>query len=164
MTTNQDLKDAAARYNTWAHDTATIYKTPGGWYHLTSADFTHIVSAPTRETLENAISAYIEGIHRGRELEQKRAADTAQRLTETAADIGRILEQNRDRNDQKFYTCKARLTPGDQEPRQLLQLMTDPRTAAIIARYLAAALQERVTITADGNPNPLHFTPASCGE
>ena len=60
------LKHALNRmkYHTHAED-LTIYKTPGGWYHVTDSTFNMILSAPTARTLALCIDAYVDGYTEG---------------------------------------------------------------------------------------------------
>lgn len=65
-TPTQALKHALNRmkYHTNAED-LTIYKTPGGWYHVTDSTFEMILSAPTARTLALCIDAYNAGYNHG---------------------------------------------------------------------------------------------------
>jgi hypothetical protein len=63
MTTpKQELNQAlnSMKYLANAEDW-TIYKTPGGWYHVKDSTFNMILSAPTAKTLTLSINAYIDG-------------------------------------------------------------------------------------------------------
>ena len=63
MTTpKQELNQAliGMKYHTNAED-LTIYKTPGGWYHVIDSTFNMILSAPTARALTLCIDAYIDG-------------------------------------------------------------------------------------------------------
>lgn len=62
MTPKQELNQALNRmkYHTNAED-LTIYKTPGGWYHVTDSTFNMLLSAPTARTLALCIDAYVSG-------------------------------------------------------------------------------------------------------
>jgi translation elongation factor EF-1alpha len=61
-TPQQALKNALIRmkFHTRAED-LTIYKTPGGWYHVTDSTFEMILNAPTARTLALCIDAYVDG-------------------------------------------------------------------------------------------------------
>lgn len=61
-TPKQELNQALSRmkYHTHAED-LTIYKTPGGYYHVTDSTFEMILSAPTARTLALCIDAYVDG-------------------------------------------------------------------------------------------------------
>ncbi|MFA5436570.1 MAG: hypothetical protein WC372_11085 [Candidatus Neomarinimicrobiota bacterium] len=63
----ESLKFALKRmkYHTNAED-LTIYKTPGGWYHVKDSTFNMILSAPTARTLALCIDAYIGGYTEGK--------------------------------------------------------------------------------------------------
>ena len=68
MTTpKQELNHALNRmkYHTNAED-LTIYKTPGGWYHVKDSTFNMILSAPTARTLTLCIDAYLDGYTEGK--------------------------------------------------------------------------------------------------
>lgn len=62
MTPKQELNQALNRmkYHTNAED-LHIYKTPGGWYHVTDSTFHMLLSAPTAKTLTLLIDAYVDG-------------------------------------------------------------------------------------------------------
>lgn len=61
-TPTQALKHALNRMKFYTHaEDLTIYKTPGGWYHVTDSTFEMVLSAPTARTLALCIDAYNAG-------------------------------------------------------------------------------------------------------
>lgn len=62
MTPKQELNQALNRmkYHTNAED-LHIYKTPGGWWHVTDSTFEMILNAPTAHGLALCIDAYVSG-------------------------------------------------------------------------------------------------------
>lgn len=66
-TPNQDLKDALARYNKTTNQQAEIHKTPGGYWHIASPDFSFLFNAKTRAELTAQLNAYVAGWIEGRQ-------------------------------------------------------------------------------------------------
>ena len=62
----QQLKDALNVYNKATNANASIYKTPGGWWHIVSPDFTFLFNAPTRRELAALIAAWLDGYREGK--------------------------------------------------------------------------------------------------
>lgn len=67
MTPKQELNSALNRmkYHTQTED-LTIYKTPGGWWHVTDSTFEMILNAPTARALVLCIDAYVDGYYQGK--------------------------------------------------------------------------------------------------
>lgn len=67
MTAQQELNQALNRmkYHTHAED-LTIYKTPGGYWHVTDSTFEMILNAPTARALALCIDAYTDGYTQGK--------------------------------------------------------------------------------------------------
>jgi hypothetical protein len=64
MKRTSELQEALNRLKYFTkNDTYSIYKTPGGWYHVTDDQFGFLVSAPTSKTLTIAIDAYNDGFN-----------------------------------------------------------------------------------------------------
>lgn len=66
MTAKQELTQALERmkYHT-NKDDLSIYKTPGGWWHVVVDNtFEFVLSAPTARTLTLCIDAYVKGYNK----------------------------------------------------------------------------------------------------